>query len=74
MIFAEAVGSCTDIVATTLRPLLRDWGHRYRIAPLTVLVHGKPDGPDLEFLFEHQLAEADLVIDRAVDVEWWLGN
>ena len=74
VIFAEAVGSCTDIVATTLRPLLRDWGHRFRVAPLTVLVHGKPEGPDLEFLFEHQVAEADLVVDRAVDPEWWLAE
>src|SRR4051812_36610310 len=50
VIFAEAVGSCTDIVATTLRPLLRDHGHRFRIAPLTVLVHKTPDEPDLRFL------------------------
>ncbi len=74
VIFAEAVGSCTDLVATTLRPLLRDWGHRFRVAPLTVLAHGRPQGADLEFLFEQQVAEADLVIDRAVDVEWWLGE
>ena len=74
VIFAEAVGSCTDIVATTLRPLLRDWGHRFRIAPLTVLVHGRPQGADLEFLFEHQVAEADLVINRDVDPGWWLGE
>lgn len=74
VLFAEAVGSCTDLVATTLRPLLRDWGHRFRVAPLTVLVHGKPQEPDLEFLYEHQVAEADLVVDRAVDVDWWLGE
>jgi G3E family GTPase len=39
VIFAEAVGSCTDIAATTLRPLLRDYPGRYRIAPLTVVTH-----------------------------------
>ena len=72
VIFAEAVGSCTDIVSTTLRPLLRDWAGRYRVAPLTVLVHGQPEGEDLEFLYHHQLAEADLVIDRTVDIERWL--
>lgn len=72
VIFAEAVGSCTDIVATTLRPLLRDYGALYRIAPLTVLVHETPDDPDLRFLFDQQLAEADLTIDRGVDVEAWL--
>lgn len=74
ILFAEAVGSCTDVVATTVLPLLRDYGHRYRIAPLTVLVHERPTGPDLEFLFDHQVAEADLVIDRAVDVEAWLAD
>ena len=72
IIFAEAVGSCTDLVATTLRPLLRDYGSRYRVAPLTVLVHEEPDGPDLRFLFEHQLAEADLVVQRDVDVAGWV--
>jgi len=74
VIFAEAVGSCTDIVATTLRPLLRDWAGQFRVAPLTVLANGRPLGADLEFLYDHQLAEADLVIDRAVDLEWWLGE
>src|SRR5262249_33231229 len=72
VIFAEAVGSCTDVVATTLRPLLRDYSGGYRIAPLTVLVHEEPHEPDLQFLFERQIAEADLVIDRGVDVASWL--
>ncbi len=72
IIFAEAVGSCTDLVATTLRPLLRDYAGEYRIAPLTVLVHDEPREPDLHFLFERQVAEADLVIRRDVDVAGWL--
>lgn len=72
VVFAEAVGSCTDIVATTLRPLLRDYAASYRIAPLTVLIHEQPDDSDLQFLFERQVAEADLVIDRKVDVAEWL--
>jgi hypothetical protein len=72
IIFAEAVGSCTDIAATTLRPLLRDYAGRYRIAPLTVLVHETPDDPELRFLFDHQVAEADLLIHRDVEVAWWL--
>jgi hypothetical protein len=61
VIFAEAVGSCTDIVATTLRPLLRDYPARFRVAPLTVVVH--PAAPfadaDLQFLNANQQAEAD---------------
>ena len=36
VIFAEPVGSCTDISATTLRPL-QEYGS-YRLAPYTVLV------------------------------------
>jgi hypothetical protein len=74
IIFAEAVGSCTDIAATTLRPLLRDYAAQYRIAPLTALVHETPDDPELRFLFDHQVAEADLVIRRDVDVPWWLAQ
>jgi hypothetical protein len=72
VIFAEAVGSCTDIVNTTLRPLMRDYGASYRVAPLTVLVHERPEDSDLRFLFDSQVEEADLVIDRSVDVEGWL--
>lgn len=71
VVFAEAVGSCTDLVATTLRPLMQYAGD-YRIAPLTVLAHERPRDPDLQFLFDHQVAEADIVVGRAVDVEGWL--
>jgi len=63
VIFAEAVGSCTDIVATTLRPLLRGYPARFRVAPLTVVVNGgqRYTDPDLQFLYGHQLDEADVV-------------
>jgi hypothetical protein len=64
IIFAEAVGSCTDIAATTLRPLLRDYPTRYRVAPLSVLLHTIPMDPDLRYLHDQQLAEADLVLSR----------
>jgi hypothetical protein len=74
IVFAEAVGSCTDIAATTLRPLLRDYGALYRVAPLTVLVHEIPDDPELRFLFDHQVAEADLAIGRDVDVAAWVDH
>jgi len=74
VIFAEAVGSCTDIAATTLRPLLRDHHDRFRVAPLTVLVHParKFSDPHLDFLYQHQLAEADLIVERDVSVSGWL--
>jgi hypothetical protein len=74
VIFAEAVGSCTDIAATTLRPLLRDYPGRYRIAPLTVMVHARPEDDDLRFLYDHQVAEADVVMERGSNVEEWLAQ
>ena len=67
VIFAEPVGSCTDISATVLHPLLHD--ATYRLAPFTVLVDPlraealtRP-GADasIAFLFHKQLQEADLV-------------
>lgn len=74
VIFAEAVGSCTDIVATTLRPLLRDHADRFRIAPLTVVLHPRRafDDPDLDFLHQNQLAEADILFERGESVQSWI--
>jgi Ni2+-binding GTPase involved in maturation of urease and hydrogenase len=75
VIFAEPVGSCTDIGATVLCPL-RDEFDRCRLAPFTVLVDparagalrsGEAD-PDLAFLFEKQLEEADLVVVSKADL------
>jgi hypothetical protein len=75
VILAEPVGSCLDIAATVVRPLMRDEPHRFRVAPLTVLVdparvhdlRAAPDA-DLRYLFDHQLAEADLVCLTKADV------
>ncbi len=68
VIFAEPVGSCTDLSATVLRPLL-EYRDTYQISPLTVLVdplraRGMLEAdadPDMRFLFDKQLQEADLV-------------
>lgn len=68
VIFAEPVGSCTDISATTLRPLL-DYRDEFRLTPFTVLVDPErartllaaDADPDISFLFHKQLQEADLV-------------
>jgi hypothetical protein len=74
VIFAEAVGSCTDIVATTLRPLLREHRDRFRIAPLTVVLHPQAnfDDANLDFLYRNQLAEADILFARGESVQAWL--
>ena len=42
VIFAEAVGSCTDISATTLQPLKLYYRRQFRLAPYTVLVDAGP--------------------------------
>jgi hypothetical protein len=72
VIFAEAVGSCTDLAATVLRPLMEDCAGRFHAAPLTVLVDpataaGSLD-PDLEFLFRNQIAEADILCSTKADL------
>ncbi len=63
VIFAEPVGSCTDLSATILHPVREAFSDTFQLAPLTVLVDpGRPrDNPDIEFLFQKQLEEADLV-------------
>ena len=68
VIFAEPVGSCTDLSATVLRPLLQ-LSDTYQLSPLTVLVDPlrarsmleENADPDMRFLFDKQLQEADLV-------------
>lgn len=68
VIFAEAVGSCADISATTLQPLKLHYRDRFRLAPYSVLVDAQQarhaaNNPQTEiaFLFRNQLDEADLV-------------
>lgn len=76
VIFAEPVGSCTDISATTIRPLLRDHFDEFRLAPYSVLIDparalelGAVDvDDDLGFLFRKQIEEADLVCWTKADI------
>ncbi len=75
VIFAEPVGSCTDISATVFGPL-REGFDAYRVAPFTVLVDparaaallSEDADPDLAFLFQKQLQEADLVCMSKADL------
>lgn len=68
VIFAEPVGSCTDISATALRPL-RELSSAFNLAPFTVLVDparatgllSQTAEKNLVFLFRKQLEEADLI-------------
>lgn len=75
IIFAEAVGSCTDISATVLQPLKLEHAAHFRVAPYTVLVDPEratrwmdPSlDPELAFLFHKQIEEADLVCFSKTD-------
>jgi CobW/HypB/UreG, nucleotide-binding domain len=77
VIFAEPVGSCTDLSATILQVLRRDHADRFRLAPLTVVVDPAqaraalaPEADaDLAFLFRNQVAEADLICFSKCDRE-----
>jgi hypothetical protein len=75
VIFAEAVGSCTDISATTLQPLKLHYSHEFRLAPYTILVdpeqaetlRAADADADAAFLFQKQIEEADLVCFTKAD-------
>jgi hypothetical protein len=75
VIFAEPVGSCTDLSATTVHPLLQS-GEKYAIAPYTVLVDparaeilSRPNADaNLKFLFDKQIEEADIVCFTKADI------
>ncbi len=75
VIFAEPVGSCTDISATVFGPL-REGFDEYRVAPFTVLADparavallSEDADPELAFLFQKQLQEADLVCMSKADL------
>ena len=73
---AEAVGSCTDLVATVLAPLADRHPGRFQLAPLSIvvdpwrvaeieagLVH-----EDLAYLFRKQIEEADVVLLSRADL------
>jgi len=76
VIFAEPVGSCMDLSATVLQPLKHLYGAQFRLAPYSVLVDpqraaelAQPDAdPQLAYLFNNQIAEADLVVYTKSDL------
>ncbi len=78
-VIAEAVGSCTDLQATVVRPLRRYYGDTMTVAPLTTVVdpmryiafdraarRGEPES-DLSYLFRQQLIEADVIAVNKLD-------
>ncbi len=81
VIFAEPVGSCTDLSATVLQPLKRSYADRFRVAPFSVLVDPlrRPHSTDpsesamaafpesVRHIYTSQLQEADLIVVNKAD-------
>jgi G3E family GTPase len=65
IVLAEAVGSCTDLVSTVLRPLHAYHPDRYLVAPFTVLSDPLRDPnsfpAEVAYIHERQLSEANLI-------------
>ena len=79
VILAEPVGSCTDLVATVIRPLTEVYGVPLDVAPYGVILkpsHGlrilrgeRTSGfsPKANYIFRKQIEEADFVVINRVD-------
>ncbi len=79
IVLAEPVGSCTDLVATVIRPLEQIYDQPFDIAPYGVIIkpshgskilggHGQRGfSPKAEYIFRKQIEEADFVILNRID-------
>lgn len=79
VVLAEPVGSCTDLVATVIQPLMRLFASKFEIAPYAVILkpsHGKKIlkgdarsgfSPKAAYIFKKQLEEADLILLNRTD-------
>ncbi len=79
IVIAEPVGSCTDLVATVIRPLQSIYAHPFEIAPYGVILKpshglkilkGTSKGgfsPQAEYIFRKQIEEADFVLINRID-------
>ena len=77
---AEPVGSCTDLRAAVSYPLRRMYGDAFEIAPLSVLVDpiralrvldlepGRSFSEKVRYVYDRQLAEADLIVVNKTDI------
>lgn len=79
VIIAEPVGSCTDLVATVIRPLTEVYGVPLDIAPYGVILKpshglkilqgesGSGFSPKANYIFRKQIEEADFVVINRID-------
>ncbi len=79
VVIAEPVGSCTDLVATVVQPLMQLFDAQFDVAPYGVIL--KPShglrilrkqsqagfSPKAAYIFEKQLEEADFIIINRID-------
>ena len=77
VVLAEPVGSCTDLAATVLQPLLGLYGEKFSVAPFAVVC--KPShglrilrgaggfAPSAAYIFRKQLEEADAILLNRAD-------
>lgn len=80
MLIAEPVGSCTDLRATVSEPLRQIYGDRVLVAPLSVVIDpiraqgifglrpGKQFTPKVNYIYEKQLEEADVIVMNKIDL------
>ena len=73
-ILCEAVGSCTDMVATVIEPFRRFYDDVAVVAPFTAIVDGQSldehlaANDDLGYIFRKQIEESDIVLLNKCDV------
>jgi Ni2+-binding GTPase involved in maturation of urease and hydrogenase len=79
VILAEPVGSCTDLVATVIRPLVQIYEKPFDVAPYGVILkpsHGAKIlrnearggfSPKAAYIFKKQIEEADFVLVNRID-------
>lgn len=79
VVLAEPVGSCTDLVATVIRPLEQIYAQPFEIAPYGVIIkpsHGfkilggngqRGFSPKAEYIFRKQIEEADFILLNRID-------
>jgi len=76
VVLAEAVGSCTDLTATVIRPLRAYFGERFAVAPLTVFVDPMrlreletvDVGALMPYLFDKQLEDGRILVLNKQDL------
>lgn len=68
VIIAEAVGSCTDLVSTVIRPLKKYYGAQLEVLPFPVVLDGSRYadmqrllGTRLSYLFTKQIEDAQII-------------